>query len=367
MSDYHQVIEIYSYRIIKVVTPVLITLLSCAFLTRFLEQVHGNLHVRNSFDSTLGMQNQGATVGESILVAVIVIIGIVLTTALLLFLYFKGYVKIIYAWMLFSVAIMFSVYVEVGISKISLIDNIPVDYISFIIFIINLVVVGIMAVFWRGPPIVTQFFLILMSVIVALVFLQLPDWTIWTLMILLIFYDYIVVLCPNGLLKMLIEKSEERGDSLPALIYTTAAYEELQEEEDKDDIESREEPKDEDLLLPLSDFSGNNSITIAPDDPKPQKRKHRKKHSESIQLGLGDFVFYGTLITRASRFGWDLVILCSFAIILGLSLTLLCLSWLQKPLPALPFSLAFGMIFFIVGILVFRGFNSIFRTSLFVF
>jgi presenilin 1 len=59
---------------------------------------------------------------------------------------------------------------------------------------------------------------------IAMVFLGIPDWTIWILLILLVFYDAIVVLCPHGLLNILVKKSEERGDEIPALVYSSAPW-----------------------------------------------------------------------------------------------------------------------------------------------
>ena len=50
------------------------------------------------------------------------------------------------------------------------------------------------------------------------------SWTVWILLGLLVIYDACVVLCPHGLLNLLIKKSEERGDAIPALVYASAAW-----------------------------------------------------------------------------------------------------------------------------------------------
>jgi presenilin 1 len=47
---------------------------------------------------------------------------------------------------------------------------------------------------------------------------------IWILLVILIVYDTCIVLCPGGLLRMLVEESEECSDAIPALVYTSAVY-----------------------------------------------------------------------------------------------------------------------------------------------
>ena len=394
IEDPTEFLEEASFRIFKIAIPVVLTLVIDAIITRVLENIHDSVSLDRSFSETVNYSSGGLSTEWSIYLALILVGAIILMTALLLFCYFKGCTMVIYVWMVVAVTIILSYYVYMYFGRFPRLLNFPMDWIAFVLFTLNLVVVGDLSIFWRAPPIVTQAFLIFISVIIAMVFLTFPDWTIWILLVILVIYDCCVVLCPFGLLNMLIKKSEERNDEIPALVYASAAYT-MKEDHSWNEYEGWEQGNDT-----TSDQSENNESvdeeTQGPEETEtqsndhreqdegdeeveettnqrfrdeseseqPRRRSHRhrkekkKKERDGVRLGLGDFCFYGILITRAARLGWDLTILCIFAVILGLSLTLLLLAWLQRPLPALPISLILGIIFFVIGALTFRKFDQ---------
>ncbi len=82
-----------------------------------------------------------------------------------------------------------------------------------------------------------------------------------------------------------------------------------------------------------------------------------ERQEHGVKLGLGDFIFYSLLIGRASLDG-DLltVVACYVAILVGMCLTIIALGVAQKALPALPISIACGIVFYFTTAVVITPF-----------
>ena len=79
-------------------------------------------------------------------------------------------------------------------------------------------------------------------------------------------------------------------------------------------------------------------------------RQVDEKDSNNIKLGLGDFIFYSVLVSKAAENGFAAFVACFLAILTGLGATLVLLAVYHHALPALPISIFLAVIFFVLTI-----------------
>jgi presenilin 1 len=334
-----------------------------------------------------GSSNLYEGVGGIIFIGVFCAAMVVFTFALLL-LYKHGCVKIIFAWLLLAVSLIFAYVGGVYLFEFCRSHCINIDWVTLVFVVWNFTITGLLAIFSTVPRRVNQAYLVVMSALMAYIFRRLPEWSTWTILMVLVAWDLFAVLTPCGPLRMLVKIAQERGDPLPALVYDTnpaavgrdaeaqPAVVFLSKEEKakiKADNAARREQKEQAKAAAASLAAstpgaaarrGAASPASALDAPsggkgdaaggtatvRPAERVDDQPGvgtlGRHLKLGLGDFVFYSILVAQASRRGTMTAITSFIAILTGLCATLFLVTVYRKALPALPISIVLGLVFY---------------------
>ncbi|XP_004493253.1 presenilin-like protein At1g08700 [Cicer arietinum] len=345
----------------------------------------------------------------ALLNAVVFVILIAIVTFLIVLLYYYNCTAFLRHYVRFSA---FFVLASMGGSIfLSLIQrfSIPLDSITCFILLFNFTIVGVLSVIASAIPIILrQCYMVCIGISVAAWFTKLPEWTTWTLLIALALYDLVAVLAPGGPLKLLVELASSRNEELPALIYearptvaptgraaTLGFLVAGVSESRSSSIELQVVPtenqgntntnihgagdsvgvvrvqdflNDEEERSPLVG-NGNREEEMSPlvEVNRNERREIEEISERGFKLGLGDFVFYSVLVGRAAMYDLMTVYACYLAIISGLGCTLILLSVCRHALPALPISIALGVLFYFLTRLLMEPFIVGTATNLMMF
>lgn len=106
---------------------------------------------------------------SSLQTALIIMAQIIGATIIIALLFKFGQVKLLYGFFFLFVTALLGLFGYIlGLTLLE-ISNAPLDWMSFMFFLWNMVAVGTIVIFWRGPHILQQVYLILMSSMMVII------------------------------------------------------------------------------------------------------------------------------------------------------------------------------------------------------
>ncbi|SAM05569.1 hypothetical protein [Absidia glauca] len=357
-----------------------------------------------------GSGNGGGSAGLSSFANAAIIIGqIIVVTVVIVFFFRKGWIKVLIAFFMLVVMFLLGFMTYLLLLNLIQIFYIPLDYITLSVALWNFVIVGLVSIFWKGPLWLQQAYLTVLSSLMAFSLTGLEQWTTWILLGLLAVWDLIAVLCPFGPLRLLIESSRTQQREVPALLYSVNAVWFMLASPNhfhishsftaptNDDASHTPMPPDAQLTYHMNPAAITTTTSLQSVDSVEHRYPastasssaplHQRRHSESRQSAIIPTTHRTSILSTAeaanidseamvmevghtdtdenrqrigdhtttvmdeedTMYDWITTVCCTIAVLTGLTATIFLLAIFKKALPALPISIAFGILFYFVA------------------
>lgn len=233
-------------------------------------------------------------VKDAFINALVIILTVAASTFLMVCLFKYKATKCIHGYIAFAQFSILTILSSQFMNVIVIQTHLHIDIASFYFIMYNFGCVGTLAVLYQKglPSSLGQIYLVIASILMAWQFSQFPEWTTWALLILLAFYDIWAVLTPYGPLNLLIGQVQSSGMTLPGLLYEAS--------------------------IPKQDIEVIKYETM----PFVTQVENQEPFDDTVKLGLGDFIFYSVLVSRAAMFQFTAMVACL--------ITVLTVSWSLK-------------------------------------
>lgn len=301
--------------------------------------------------------------GKSIVNALIIVCVLAAATFGIVCLYKYRCMKLLIGYMMLSSMMLLGLMGSLMLWTALELWQVPCDAITFYFIAYNFAVVGVISIFWKkGIPMqITQFYLVCTSVLMAWQLSHFEEWTGWCLLVALALYDLCAVLTPCGPLKALVTLMQEYNEPMPGLLYEAELPSEdngtptvippatslNQSASSAQEMRSLGQQQRQDTAVVQGAGVENGTAPTSVHTPTEETEIQAFGEADrSIKLGLGDFVFYSVLVSKAALYDFATCAICFLVILSGLGATLVLLSVFQKALPALPISIGLGVSFF---------------------
>jgi presenilin 1 len=339
-SDVDNTIESFLYAVNSfsaVMKPVSLTMLFAAVVVTNVPSPTSSSHTSSYevFDTSNSQADPTSVrLEKSFVNSLTIVLFLAIATFGIILLYKYKFMKVLVGYMMFSSVVLLGM--MGGLLSLTVLQQLELPCDSFVFYFMsyNFAIVGVVSIFYqRGVPVaMTQGYLVLTAVLMAWQLSNFEEWTGWCLLVTLAMYDLCAVLTPCGPLKMLVSLMQEDGaEPMPGLLF----------EADLPNPAKQETKKS----FTQADFGVDNAHdeTEISDGGDGERRN-------TIKLGLGDFVFYSVLVSRAATAGFVPFVSSFLVILIGLGVTLMLLAIYEMALPALPVSIALGTMFYFVAI-----------------
>ncbi|CAJ0961347.1 unnamed protein product, partial [Mesorhabditis belari] len=221
-----------------------------------------------------------------------------------------------------------------------------------------------------------QVYVIINCSFISLFYLRaFPDHTIWFVLAMIVAWDIFAVLSPIGPLKMAQQKAGDYSNTVLKMLMfetkkeivvqgqkETPTEEQAEISHDIDDVQTAESISQEELFEMLkkskTEMEKNDEekkemeMKTEEETPKERSAEEALADSNSLHLGMGDFVFYSVLVGKSLATGGPMcAIASSLGVLVGFFLTDTMLSTNDSTYPALPVSLCLGLVLHLATLL----------------